>query len=83
LEADGSQPSSPQAKGVRSLRSCTSIPVKTTVEDTLTQEGISGAPKEATVKDVTENITTETEAIKDAVPSPVAFATGGEDKSSA
>ncbi|MCI55674.1 hypothetical protein A2U01_0076925, partial [Trifolium medium] len=36
LEVDGSQPSSPHAKGVRSLRSRTSIPVKTTGEDTLT-----------------------------------------------
>ncbi|MCH79513.1 hypothetical protein A2U01_0000263 [Trifolium medium] len=53
LEASGSQPSSPQAKGVRSLRSRTTIPVKPAGEDTSTQEGVSGAPKDATVKDVT------------------------------
>ncbi|MCI06463.1 hypothetical protein A2U01_0027523, partial [Trifolium medium] len=81
LEADGSQPSSPQLKGGRALRSRTSIPVKTTSEDTSTREGVSGAPKDATVKDVTENVIKETEAIKDVVPSPVASVTDGEDKS--
>ncbi|MCI16318.1 hypothetical protein A2U01_0037460, partial [Trifolium medium] len=75
LEADGSQPSSPQPKGGRALRSRTSIPVKTTGDDTSTHEGVSGAPKDTTVKDVIENVIKETEAIKDVVPSPVASAT--------
>ncbi|MCH90699.1 hypothetical protein A2U01_0011621 [Trifolium medium] len=81
LEAVGSQPSSPQAKGGRSLRSRTTIPVKPAGEDISTQGGVSGAPKDNTVKDASGNATTGTEAIKDA--SPVASTTDGEDKSSA